>query len=255
MASTLEHLYGDLMRETGFRFGRGRDSSRWSEKDRELIDACVQSGYRKFLKAHRWSFMEPLGVLSTSSGVAEYQAPDDFGGNLGPMTFSDQSGWPSLEWVAEVHVRTSKAVNDYSGRPRWVAQRAAPFDPATGTRYEFVFHPTPDGVYSLEYRYRVHANKLSESAPVPLGGAEHSETILAGCHAALEYHVRQMQGEAYVEYQRLLAESIAHDNQFGAPERLGYMVTHDSAGWVGDDTRSFREVVLPTVTFEGQAVT
>ncbi len=46
-------------REAGFRF----DVSTWSANEARLVDRFIDKGYRDLLRAHKWRYLEPVGVL------------------------------------------------------------------------------------------------------------------------------------------------------------------------------------------------
>lgn len=85
-----------------------------------------------------------------------------------------------------------------------------------------MFWPIPDAAYTLSYRYTAIPGKLTAVLPYPLGGALHSETILASCMAAAELKVMNEKGKLWATFIERLAASISLDCRATAPMHFGY---------------------------------
>ena len=98
-----------------------------------------------------------------------------------------------------------------------------------GQRYVMMVWPKPDTQYRVQYRYHARQLPLSEQNPVPLGGPEHAETILAAVLAAAEQYLDDSKGPKYETYMERLAASVSIDRRFQT-SNLGYMHNHEASG-------------------------
>lgn len=227
---TLTLVYSDFQKHCGEFLGFGR--SGWDATETAQLDEFIQSGYRRFLMppklpgeetAHEWSFLTPTTTLTTAADDDDYDLPDNFGGLLGGMTFSDMPGGAPIPLCSDAQIRTMKAQIDTSGKPRFVAIRPKAFVSATGQRFEAYFYPTPDAVYTISYSYNAILSKLDGSTNTrPLGGPMHVDTILEAILAAAEATMDDNVGIHEARFQERLQASIARDRQGMTPNDLGY---------------------------------
>lgn len=152
-----------------------------------------------------------------------YDLPADFSRFDGYLRNRSQGYemWPDVAHVTAESAReqiTHALSIDY---PQVVGVRPKTFDPTVGQRYQAVFHPVPDGAYTFWYTYRVAPSMLTIANKYPLGGAEHSETILEACLAAAERSQDNVAGLHAAEFERLLAVSIMTDKDHHCPATLG----------------------------------
>lgn len=75
--STLSLTNVDIAKEVGFLVGYTRDSSAWTNEQKQNLEACLDSGYRQFLvpppingRVHEWTFMRPITTLTIWPDVA-----------------------------------------------------------------------------------------------------------------------------------------------------------------------------------------
>jgi hypothetical protein len=161
-----------------------------------------------------------------------YTLPDDFGGIEGSFTYaSSTSGSSDIEIVGESMVRSLQQMpTNVSDKPRRAAIRPTlPSAQTSGQRFEVIFDPTPDAAYILTYRYNAIQNRLgnasfTDGAQYALGGAMHSETLLASCLyiAAQEVDNNELAVRRQGDFMARLAASVAYDRQTAIPDRLGY---------------------------------
>jgi len=229
--STLSLEMLDLQREIGHCLGHGRDETKWSKGEQDDIDAALNSGLRQFYfppvlqgesSAHEWSFLRPIDTLTTAASTGDYDMPADFGGIEGPMTFAPVTGYPPVVVVGEGEIRHLRQVSSLSGRPAYVAIRPVESDGSGGQRFEALFYPTPDAAYVLTYRKTILANALTSSAPFPLGGMAHAQTVLASCLAAAEAQSLDGQTAKMQLFLQRLAASISYDRSANSQEHFGY---------------------------------
>jgi hypothetical protein len=169
-----------------------------------------------------------------------YQLPDDFGAMYGQMTFETDDGYTPIELVGEGEIRALHQT-DSTGQPLKATVRPKASTGAAGQRFELYVWPEPSSNYTMHFRYHAIPNALSDSYPYPLGGAQHSETILAVClWVASERINDDVESRREYALERLNA-SISRDKRQG-PRNYGY-----NADLVGGCYSRFTEC---TVTHE-----
>jgi len=160
---------------------------------------------------------------SYTLGKYIYDLPADFSrfdGKLRPRSPAYALWGPVIHaTAAEVRKRLSDDPQfDY---PLIVAIRAKTFTATVGQRYQAIFYPIPDAAYTFFYTYRVTPTMITATNQYPLGGAEHSETILQACLAAAELGQDRVAGVHAAEFERLLAASVANDRDHHSPVSVG----------------------------------
>lgn len=246
---TMQLGYEALQREVGYQLNWTRNVASYDAQKLSQLDDLINSGYHRFLQEHKWSFMEPLGYLTTVSGQGDYDLPPEFAATRGMMRYPTGNGWGPIEWVNEAYVMDRRSAQSTSGRPYAAAIRPKPHDPKIGQRFELIFWPNPDGAYRLNYRYRARPIRLSPDNPMPLGGPEHGEVILASILALMELRVKKAKGQNAADYDRLLAQSIRFDRQQTTPDSLGQGRELDE-----EDNTYWRHRGTHTVTVNGATV-
>lgn len=225
--------YSQLQRAVGRMLGVGRNGQ-WQPNERADVHDIIRSGLRRFYwppplplpeaaqgqvvhlsasslaerQTWSWSFLRANTTLDISSGTSTYNLPDDFGELLDTgFTFSTDQGGVAM--VGEDAIRSLQSEAARSGPPQYAAVRVK-----TGgdrTRYEVLFYPTPDVAYTLNYRYSITPNDLSESRPIPWGGPQHAETILEAVLAAAEKTLNDEEGLHEKKFLECLTRSIQAD--------------------------------------------
>jgi hypothetical protein len=235
--STLSVTYNELAASVGRFMGYGATSGDFTADQLADVVRAINSGYRQFLspmvsgRSHTWSFLSPVTSLTLTVGDWDYDAPDAFGGVKGPMTYSTEISSHTIRQTGEGEIRRLRQVSLNQAMPALFAVRPKTPDATEGQRYEFLFYPTPDKAYVLNYSYYLHVNKLTAAAPYPLGGALHGETLMQACLAAAELQAQGQQGAQWQAYQERLAASIEMDIRSMTPETLGYC-GNGHPGWI-----------------------
>lgn len=224
--------YADLVAAVGYSIGWGRDSAEWSADQTAQIDDMVQAGYRRFLSppilpgertAHVWSFLAPIATaITTTADDSDYDLPDTFGGLVETLTIEYGGINYPVRVVGEGQVRGFTEATA-SGMPQYAAIRPLANDGTAGQRFEMIVAPIPDAEYDIEYRYYPLRDQLSTSAPYPLGGADHAETLKESCLAMAEATMNDTQGVHAARFIDCLRASVAHDRQLMTPKTLGYV--------------------------------
>ena len=255
--STLSLTWTDFSSRVGRMLGYGPTSANWTAAQTTQIDELVQSGYRLFLTppafdgipAHEWTFMRPTTTLAITSGDYDYTLPDSFGGIESILTFAatDNQLGP-IKIVGEEQIRFwREGQNSSTGIPQFCAIRPVSVTTTltVGQRQEMIFYPTPNGSYTLTYRYFALANKLTSLLPYPLGGQRHSETILAACLARAEEEGDDTRGVYWQRFLEHLVGSIKTDQRNFEREFYGYNADRSDRG-------RYRMAGLPsTITING----
>lgn len=251
MESTLSETYTTIRAEIGDLVGIGTETVSWSSSDASRVDRAIRQGYKTFLyyatlpdgAAYEWSFLRPANTLSLSSGDYDYDLPANFSGeDIERVMLTTGGTTPrplaKIEPDDLVQLRVREAASNST--PTWFAIRlktptttSGDTDALTssaGQRYEMLFYPTPNGSFTVTYHYAILPNMLSSTNAHPLGGAQHSGTVLAACLAAAEelWGLEERKwGEIYK--QRLVA-SIVSDRRLKKAEEDVYPATAVTVG-------------------------
>jgi len=255
--STLTIVFSDLQKAVGFFLGWGSDSSNWSAEELSAINSIVQSGYRKFLvppklsendPVHVWSFTCPNASLSLTAGTDDYDLPADFGGLRTGFYYSEGSLRNPIDIVGIGQVLEDRARLAATGRARKAAIRPKEFTGDTeSVRYEVLLYPNPQSDATLYYQYNVLLHKLSDSAPYPIGGMDHGETLLESCLAVAESRQDDELGPHHDLFMERLAASIERDRRVMTPDTLGYNADYSDGSQYG--RRSTHVVTVNGVSY------
>ena len=230
--STLSLSLPDLRSETGRYLGYGTSYDDYDVEQKKSVNRCVSGALRSFYfsaigpngVAYQWSFLRPIGTLTTVADQWEYELPAECGGIEGGITFVTSSGsYSTVPQVGEFQIRDYRQTQSaQTGRPHCAAVRSKVHSGVKGQRLEIVFWPTPDAAYELEYRMVAYPNAITPESPWPYGGMVHAQTILQGCLAQAELVLDGTQGVQTASYREMLAASISADGQLQRPDYLGY---------------------------------
>lgn len=255
-ADSLEVDRAYIERLVGRNMGFGPHPATWTHRQGEEVAEAIRVGLRRFYtppvlpgerNAHQWSFLRPLGQITTAADVYEYDLPDDFAMLDGPLTFAPDSSvlYAPIPLMSEHQLRASRQNVQYSSRPSAAAICVASVDGAT--RWKLQVWPTPDGEYQIEYRYKTNPGLLSASKTMPLGGAPHAQTIIEACLLAADDLMGVKASPHYPKYMELLRSSVSQDRISSTPDSLGHngdVSGHDFA----DD---YRDHMSHVVTYNG----
>jgi hypothetical protein len=165
-----------------------------------------------------------------------YDLPDDFAGIQGTLVIESVSYKPNVALVGEGVIRTSRQQapqNMNSGStttPYLAAVRPKVHETTTvGQRFEIMFYPLPNDVYTISYKKIILPNMLVDTTiEYPYGGAEHAETLRAACIAVAEEQENgnRLNGSPVFDKKKLfeerLAASIQMDKLKDGVEYFGY---------------------------------
>lgn len=151
-----------------------------------------------------------------------YDLPDDFGAIDGDLTFGRSEFFKSIPIVGEGQIRSLQQRNVSAGNPRFAAIRPLNNDGRSGQRFELLLWPSPDATYNLTYRYKVLAQKLSDTKPYALGGMAMGEVVMASCLAQAENHVNDERGVRQQKFLERLSAQVSADREAITPQFFGY---------------------------------
>lgn len=237
--SSLSLGFPDFQAAVGFYLGWGRTVANYSANQLARIADIIKSGLRQFYHpvpvdnrpAWKWTFLSPPLSVVTVSGTDDYDLPDDFGGIDGQfLTFEAGQIYQPVEIVAEYQIRVLRGV-EVSGIPRYAAVRPKTSDGTDGQRWEILFWPNPNDAYTFTGTYQALQEAIDDSAPYPLGGEPHVETVLASCLAVAEYETTEQRGVRWQQFMDRLRTSIDYDAALFVPPSLGY--GHDPSNHLG----------------------
>ncbi len=251
-----------IRRDVGVYLQFPSNPDEWSYDQEGMVDTISQSGIDQFhmppiipeLKSemHVWSFMMPIAVLTTVADTEDYDAPSDFDGIQGDMTYqSANEGYGAVPVVGEEQIRRLKQRNPIqTGKPQ-LAATFADIDSDPGYQqnvYKIRLYPKPDAVYLLEYKYRLRADTFGGrgyTQSVALGVPVHRLTILASCLYIAELQILKIaDGPMKRLFFERLKASISHDSILHRPEYLGY--NGDNSG-AASPFRDFNRATTVTV--------
>jgi hypothetical protein len=161
------------------------------------------------------------GTFTVQKWPGDFNLPADFGGLEGGFTFDPQVSYPAVKVVNEGVLRQNRQWTVVASVPQFVAVRSKSSVGTDGQRFEACFFPAPDAEYILTYKYYVLPNKLTATAPYPLGGMPIAELILETALGIAEQRV-DGPGTHTAAADRLLAVAIDQDKRACTPDFFGY---------------------------------
>ena len=223
--STLSTSYSDLLSEVGAYLGYGSDSTKWTAKKLAEVDRYIQAGVRQFYYppatqgvelGFQWSFLSPHTTIDTIADQSTYDLPDDLGRILGDLVYNESAYKPSIIQVSEAKIVSLTNSEETNSSPRLANVRHKAQVEGSGQRFELVLFPTPDAIYTLNYKYEAFSGKISNSNPYPLGGMRYSELVMESCLAVAEQRANDEKGQHTASFYTLLASGVAFDKRQGA---------------------------------------
>lgn len=214
-------------------YGAYTEATTQGQKD---INSFIKRGLRQFYNpppvpgmsgTHSWSFLQPWATLATVANQQSYDLPAHFGGLAGDMSYSTEQSKPPVENVGEANFRRISTDNPTrKDRPSICAilpKDAADTEyPDSPSRFTMYLWPIPDAVYSLQYRYvAVQGDEDEASNATFIGGAQHSETILASCLSIAEEYVETPNSRYKELFAQRLAASVLLDARMNTPDNMG----------------------------------
>ena len=253
MTTSLNLTRADLSRHVQRHLGWRRDGQ-LSESQQLDMEDILGRAERSFYacaplpgerQAHQWSFLKPVLRLPIKNSIGDYDLPEDFGGVLGDMTYSDDAGtiWSiHVRQVSDELIRRERLQTGvFTAAPLCYAIVPMQSEGDNSQRWTLMLDRSQLGV--LTFRYSSNPYQMSEDSHYPMGGQPHSETLLSAAIWAADAALNDDPlGVSYQVFLNNLRTSVSHDRKNG-PRNLGYV----GDGRVVDDIGVRTQVV----TFEG----
>lgn len=255
--SSLALDYDEILAQVAYLAHGVRDTSRLPQEARANLDSVLRSGSRKAYYPssldpglnHAWSFLNPRFELAIEEGVSDYDLPDDWGGVIGSLNFSnlENAVGQVRKLTVELLLGKRSVPSLVSGQPQYFAESPKASAGLGSQKWEILIYPIVDASYTLTGKRRVHPNALSAAAPMPYGGVEFAETILEGCLAEAEQRLLREPGIHTTAFRERLTAAIQYDTDKHIPDTLGYNADHTHRStW-----RGMRRLVNNGVTVDG----
>lgn len=153
-----------------------------------------------------------------------YTLPRTFAGTHdGQITFAaDTNRGVSPGWTDEATIRSLREdINSNSGPPILFAATVFQGE-GQRRRYTLMAYPTPEEVFTAQFPFDVHFDKMVDIDEVPPTPLVHDETLRAACIAVVERDVDDTpNGPKMGYYQKCIGSSQRADAR-SAPAKLGY---------------------------------
>ena len=223
--STLSLAYAAILGEMAYCAGLGRSGWSGTAEETNLI-ALMQSGVRKAYGHRDWNFLKLMASsnLSTVAGTSTYTLPDSFDGAVDVVTFAANTNKGPITQIPPTDIVRMQQVTNANGIPQWfgVRPKGGVSGSSAGQRWEMIFYPTPDAVYSLAYKHCFLPDKIDGTNTYPYGGMKFGEVIQEFCLAEVELKILGEQGVHYGEAMRLAELFWAKDKKYNTPSNFGY---------------------------------
>jgi len=221
--------FTNLLSETGYYLGFGRDTAVYDSEQTARATAAVEAGLRSFYYPEQvnqfqftgWSFLSKLGTITTVASDYDYDLASDFEAINGPLNWAATKGRVPVEIISEGDILSLQQQSSGTGIPLFAAIRSKSSTGTAVQTWEALLWPTPSIAESLYYQYDAQALKADGTALYPLGQPSHSETIKEACLAAAELLENDVEGPHASRFKRLLKASMDRDQRANAPETLG----------------------------------
>ena len=223
--ASLVLTFSNLLSETGYYLGFGRDTTVYDAEQTARATAAVEAGLRSFYYPEQpfsgWSFLTKLGTITTVASDYDYDLASDFEAINGPLNWAATKGRVPVEVIGEGDILSLQQQSSGTGIPQFACIRAKTSTGTAVQSWEALLWPTPSIAESLYYRYEAQALKADGTALYPLGQPSHSETIKEACLAAAELLENDVEGPHASRFNRLLKASMDRDQRANTPETLG----------------------------------
>lgn len=208
-------------------FPGGPDIANWSAADREAVFQMIQMGEAEFYHnaAHEWSFFRPEFTLTTVADTEDYTMDADFAGIVGGDLEFDQtdSAIGSVVKVDPSAIRDRRSVRTVdSGYPTMYAQEVIEHTGTAEQRYQLLFWPNPDAVYTLRGQAIIEPTYMSESRQYPYGGTATQQVLLLAMKMVAARDYKADPRIAIESYQERLLTAVQQDAHRNAPHLIGY---------------------------------
>jgi hypothetical protein len=232
---SLSITYDSLRKDIGRYLGFDRDPSNWNEDEDDDVQSVLDAGLRQFYRppriagdrySHQWSFLKPIGTITLTESVGDYDMPTDFADLDGDLYYHESELAPRrIRQVNEGRILELRQRDWYTATATYPQEAAIVPKKSDGTAdqlYQLWIWPLPSQAFVLKFRYTARQQALSCDNEVPLGGSEHAEAIRASCLASAESFLDDERGTKWQEFMDQLQSSVDFDRRANSPSTLGY---------------------------------
>lgn len=218
LSTTLEELRDTVSAFLGY--GPTPAADRLAE-----IDTYIRAGLNRFYyppavqgteAGYSWSFLKPIGTLTTAIAAAAQDLPDALERVVGDFYYAEADHRRSVPQVSEERYRALLSRSEDAAQPQVCRVRHKLHDANKGKRMEVAWWPIPDAAYVLTYHYEANSDPLDENNRYPLGGALHAELLTQSCLAVAEQRANDERGIQTAEFERQLIPAIQRDRTLSA---------------------------------------
>lgn len=169
------------------------------------------------------------GINDETYSLEQWQVdlPSDFAAFLEPMLhyLGEDSVWHDAKGVGAAQIfrrRQQPALSATVSYPDIFAVVPLSGDRTTNQRFRLMVDPAPSAAVTLTGQYKSNPYAMTSTAPYPMGGQPHAETLVAACMAAAELAMHRRRGDHYARFLELLRDSIALDRRLTGTKSFGY---------------------------------
>jgi len=222
-----------IQRQVGKYLGYGYNAKIFDDEQNEAVLEIIDEGVRQYYyppvipelgpSVHEWSFMRPVGRMTTQANTRRYNLPEDFERPIGDLCYNetDNDFYSPVKWASPTRLLKLQYQTNFTSYPQWAAYEPSESQGDGPQLQQLVLHPTPDSEYELTFQYQALAHRLTEDHPYPLGNQSHGPGFLASCLAIAELRELGDEGPMHSRFLQTLIGNIARDEVRGA-NVLGY---------------------------------
>lgn len=248
-----EHgTYRWFQSQLGRRMQLGPNPDTWQHDEIEEVYDLINRGANQVYyppaitgPPHKWSFLKVEYRQQLSTNDADYTLPDDCGGIVGRLAFSqDDSGYTNIAKTTVQNILSKRSVNtDVSGYPTLYAERPGRTDGQEAQPRLLMLWPDPDAAYTVHGEYEVEPQPLSDERPHPYGGKWLVEALLASMLQLADPRMMP-------QFEQALSAAIQYDLMHHQPEFLGKNL-NGNRGWSSTRDSRGRFENFDNVTYNG----
>lgn len=257
----LDLTLADLRDQTVQHAGWGLEYEALADRERTFINATLESAYSQYLypeSGHSWTFLQPTIHFPLSSGVRDYELPEEFGGIAADKAYysEDDNTYHDVTFTSPRRIDAERQISESTVTAYPLLAAVDPLH-HTGTgpqRFRLMVWPTPGGDGTLKMKIHLMPAELSDDKPFPHGGKQHRELLLEACFAVHDerHNEHLASGVHRQRFNELLAQAILRDAGGMAAKNLGY--NGNARRHAGKLPGVLRHRYVAGVTYKGEAL-
>lgn len=204
----------------------------WTSQQVEIIRRTLRQGMSQVVHCrYSWSWLSQSGLVDLAQGANTASLPENFAGldDLKGVYILD-SERSRCRLLISADVRQNNRLSPTDTGPPQMVMVDTFLEPTItrGQRWQFVFWPTADQEYTVQFWYFISPVALSDSNPYPPGGPLVAEAYRASCLAAAEATQDNQRGVQWQTFEQCLAAAKEADSRL-KPVNYGYNA--DRSDW------------------------